>query len=205
MHEISPIRVGLKLCAELLHTLLKGVVKVVLIHIAHGHKTATLIADKMQIAHSDSARTDNSACQLITRRDIFLVAAHGSEHIAWQDREQRHSRRRLFQKTSSGFTHSAIVINEYPYVLTDSTNLHFLPLKLSIMTRQNAKKEWPEILPPLNLVFYVRIFLIQPDGRCDVRHGFHGHDGLHGLHLCARHGLRVKDVNRPARWLPQLC
>ena len=114
MNEISPIRVGLKFRAELLDALLQSLVKVVLIHIAHGHKTATLIADKMQIAHSDSARTDNSACQLITRRDIFLVAAHGAEHITWQDREQRQSRRRFLQKASSGFTHSAIVIKLFP-------------------------------------------------------------------------------------------
>ena len=114
MHEISPIRVGLKLCAELLDALLQSLVKVVLIHIAHGHKTATLIADKMQIAHSDSAHSDYSARELIARSDVLLVAAHGAEHITWQDREQRQSRRRFLQKASSGFTHSAIVIKLFP-------------------------------------------------------------------------------------------
>lgn len=72
--EISPIRVGLKFRAELLDALLQSLVKVVLIHIAHGHKTATLIADKMQIAHSDSAHSDYSARELIARSDVLLVA-----------------------------------------------------------------------------------------------------------------------------------
>ena len=114
MHEISPIRVGLKLCAELLHTLLKGVVKVVPVHITDRDQPAALVTYEVKATHSDSARTDNSACQLITRRDIFLVAAHGAEHITWQDREQRQSRRRFLQKASSGFTHSAIVIKLFP-------------------------------------------------------------------------------------------
>ena len=139
VHKIPPVRVGLKLGSELLDTLLQGVVKVVLVHIADRDQTATFITREMKAAHSDTARTDNASCQLVAWSDELLVTAHSAEHITWQDREQRQSRRRLFQKTSSGFTHSAIVI-KYFYVLTDFTNLHFLPLRFSILARQKYKK-----------------------------------------------------------------
>ena len=128
MHEISPIRVGLMFRAELLHTLLKGVVKVVPVHITDRDQPAALVTYEVKATHSDSAHSDYSARELIARSDVLLVAAHGAEHITWQDREQRQSRRRFLQKASSGFTHSAIVINEYPYVLSNlqKNNLHHL-------------------------------------------------------------------------------
>ena len=114
MNEIPPIRVGLKFRAELLHTLLKGVVKVVPVHITDRDQPAALVTYEVKATHSDSAHSDYSARELIARSDVLLVADRGAEHITWQDREQRQSRRRFLQKASSGFTHSAIVIKLFP-------------------------------------------------------------------------------------------
>ncbi len=114
VHEIPPVSVGLKLGSELLHALLHGVVKMVPVHITDGDQTAALIACEMKATHAYSACPDDSACQLITGSDMFLIPSHGPEHVAWQDGKERQPRRRLLQKTSSGFTHSAIVIKLFP-------------------------------------------------------------------------------------------
>ncbi len=55
----------------------------------------------------------------------------------------------------------------------------------------------PAEIQPASL-YHVLNISIQTDGRCDVRHGLRGHDGLRDP-PCARHGLRVKDVILPAR------
>jgi hypothetical protein len=97
--------IGLQICVEFFLSGSHRLIKMALVDVANGDQPATLVADEMQVAHTDPARSDDAACHLIARSDTGLVPAHRPEHFTGQNCEQCDSRRRFLQKTPSGFTH----------------------------------------------------------------------------------------------------
>ena len=151
VHQVAPVMVGLEFRAEALLSGLQRVVQVLLVHIADRHEAAALVAGEMQAGHADTTGTDDAARHLVTRRDDVLAAAHRTENLPRQHREQGHARRRLLDKTSSGFTHSVIVyvieiffIRSLQPAVTHLTNLEDSKQKHN--TKDGKKQAPPQYL-----------------------------------------------------------
>ena len=108
MDEVAPVAVGLEFLSELFLSLGQGVVEMVLVHITNGYQAAALVADEVEVAHSDTSHSDDSAGHPVARGDKSFVTVHRSQHVARQDGGRSHSKSSLLDEFSSGLCHIRI-------------------------------------------------------------------------------------------------
>ena len=107
MDQISPVMVSLEFCPESLLAFLDSVVQVLLVDVTDRHQTATLVTDKVEVAHSDSSDTDYASGHLIAGSHEFAGRiAHLAEHLAGKYRQGADTKSGFLDEISSGLCHN---------------------------------------------------------------------------------------------------
>ncbi|CCZ76045.1 unknown [Alistipes finegoldii CAG:68] len=99
-NQAAEVAVGFQRLAELLLSQRNGAFEVFAVHVADCHQPAVLVAGEVVAALADAAHADDAFGELVARSGELRAA----EHLARDDRQQRHAAQR-FQKISTGGTH----------------------------------------------------------------------------------------------------